>query len=437
MFELSGVESSTIRELRRKEQSEKSNSKHPTIFRYFLGNPKKVDKEDYAGMKESYDNTTVGFLPLYEVGKTPLVIPNESVVVHRIPMHRHSVLGKYNPTLINTNIIQALENKYVEYKFWNSYAPEALPRTVLLNDLISQSASAAPELIQATLDRHFPNGWVLKGAWDLGSEKTIVTDKSKLAKTLSDYRASNFDQYKSSVEKKYGDTGDAPEYILSALKAHPGYLGWKISKLISEPALAMVQERVEIDREFRVEVVVGQVLGGQSTQDRFAYEYMHEINGKKRADYIVPANWKFAAAEKFAQKIVDRLPPEFRSMTFGTDIAILKNGKVVMIESNPGANSNFLYEEEAPSVKLLRERLDKVPEEIRSGKINLGLSPREQMEFLKAKFSEWKVDPSKQYPKIIFSEEEMLDPEFYERTLNSKNFQIAKPKSKKLCSGLF
>lgn len=431
MAELSGVESKVIRKLREKDSSVKD----PNIFRYFLGDSRKMKRSDieaYSGMKEAYEKTVVGFLPLYEIGLKPLVVPGESVVFHRLPMHRHSVLGKYNPTLINTNIVQALENKYVEFKFWDGYAPSSMPKTVLFRDF--NLSQPDPDTIQAVLDKNFPTGWVLKGVWDLGSEKTIVTDQTQIAKHLRDYKRSNFEEYKSNIERELRDLNDAPEYLLSKLKKHPAYLGWKIANLLNNPDLAIVQQRVEIDREFRVEIVAGQVLGGESTLDRFAYEYKYKINSGK---YVAPARWMFKVAEEFAQKTVDQLPVEFRNMSFGMDVAILKSGQPTMIESNPGGNSNFLFEEEEPSVQLLRRFLDGIPQAVNAKKINLGLSPAEQMQFLERKFREWNVRAEEQFPGIRFTETEMVDPEFKTRTVDPKKFQISSKNSFRKCVGLF
>ncbi|MBU6376633.1 MAG: amidoligase family protein, partial [Bdellovibrionales bacterium] len=332
---ISTMDQKAIQDLR--ESVNRSGRNGKSVFRYYLGDPKTVDRSDYQEQSKSYKVGNIGFLPYGEHGQAPVKIPGESVVFHRRPMHRFSVEGKYNPGLINHNISQAMENKYVEALFWQKYAPGTMPETKSLG---SFEESRKPQQLVERLNRDYPKGWVLKGAWDLGSEKDIITEKTDIVGELKKYDPVAFEKRRQQLLKKYQGYGDvAPEYLQSELKKDPGYKGWRLSKLLEDPELVMVQKKVPIRREFRVEVVSGKVLGGGSTVDRFKYMYEIGADGLKMKDYRAPSAEDFKKVEAFAQKAVNRLPPELRGMPYGMDIAILENGKMAMIESNPGGNS--------------------------------------------------------------------------------------------------
>src|SRR5262249_41107904 len=107
----SGIELSIVKRLRKESEEAIQNGK-PLIFRYFLGDPKTVDRSDFAEQTTYYDDTVVGFINAENYGRIPLYIPGESVVFHRRHFHRKNILGKYNPGLINFNLQQAFENRW-------------------------------------------------------------------------------------------------------------------------------------------------------------------------------------------------------------------------------------------------------------------------------------------------------------------------------------
>jgi Zn/Cd-binding protein ZinT len=201
----------------------------------------------------------------------------------------------------------------------------------------------------------------------------------------------------------------------------------------------IIQERFNIISEFRVEIVAGRVLGGRSTVDRYAYMYLK--NGKFDSSYKAPDKKDLKAAEAYAKEVASSLPPELQNMTFGLDIAIIEGGEAVMIESNPGGNSNFLYEEEISNVKKLTQFLLKFPELIKTGKIHIGWTPKEQMEFLKRKFSDWRIETESLYPGMKFLEDKIVDSEFKKNNsvkLEKKTpiLKLSKPKVFK-CEAIF
>ncbi|MFN8790983.1 MAG: amidoligase family protein [Bdellovibrionales bacterium] len=422
IYSLAGIEEKTVRKIRQASQA--AGKDGTVLFRYYLADPKNVDRSEYTEMTKAYDGTPVGFMPLFDIGTKPLHIPGESIVVHRIMAHRYNVLGKYNPTLINFNIVQALENKYTEALFWNDYAPGVMPETILLESTVGAKDSV--RAVVQKLNQRFPKGWVLKGVWDLGTEKNIVTDKVDVVKEVEAYLQGDFDLYRRRLEREFNSQGIPIEYLLMELAKHPHYKGWKIHTLLQARETTIVQSRVDIAREFRGEVFAGHVLGGESTVDRYMYEY--ELSGRM-SEYKAPPRWMFAAAEKFVQNAVDSLPAEFRNMTFGMDIAVLRDKSLIMIESNPGANSSFLYEVEAPSVRALRERVEQFPKLVREGKVHLGLSPEQQMTYLKRKFASWQIDISKLYSGFKFLEDRIVDSEFRQLSPNPNYYQVGKEKT--------
>ncbi len=428
MAELSNLSVEDIERLRTKYF--KSGDHSPYVYRYFAGDHKKVDAKSYYNLFPNYENTVVGFLDLKTKGVAPVILPGESVVMHRYHNQRHSVLGKYNPGLVNFNIQQALENKYVEFEFWNKYFKGSMAETVLLKNILGQNEPV--DIVIKKIKARFPKGFVIKNIWELGSERLIVTDLTDITGELSNYlkNKKQFDKFEENIRAKYGTTSD--EIVNTELKKHKNYLGQKIYKLFENPYNTLIQERLDIDREYRVEVVGGKVLGDGSTVDRWEYEYFQK---GKMNEYVPPKPEDIAKAEAYAQKLVDSLPKELNNTPFGMDIAILKDGSARMIESNPGANSTFLYEEGRVSILVLQRFLEKYPKLYKEGKVNFGMMPDEQMKFLGKFFKEFKIDTEKLYPNMKFEAFEIVDPELSKKKINKTAFLVGKIslESKKAC----
>ena len=102
----------------------------------------------------------------------------------------------------------------------------------------------------------------MKGAWDLSSERIIITDKTDFTKAITDYK-NGFEEFKAKTLKE--TAGQDPEAVIKALKEHPGFLGSKILGMLEDKNLLLVQQRRRLVEEFRVEVVNGTVLGQGST----------------------------------------------------------------------------------------------------------------------------------------------------------------------------
>jgi hypothetical protein len=423
MEELSGVRAEEIKQLRERSlKAEKKNK--PYSWRYFLADPEAVDVDEYMEHKNNFyaKKDLVGFLSPSERGKKPLFVPGESVIMHRRPIHADNIVGKYNPGLNNRFIAQALENKYVEAKFFEEFTPGVMPKTKLLGDIVGKSATA--EEVAKRLNQEFPKGWILKGVWDLGTEGALITDKMDVAAELKKYRESDFDDFKKALDSDPELKRAGIEYYQKELSSHPGYQGWRVSQALEKGKLTIVQDRMDIAKEFRVEVIGGKVLGDGSTIDRYAYKVGY--NAKK--SNVTKAD--IERVEKYVQKeIVDKLPAHLRGTPFAFDIALKKDGSYGMVESNPGSNSNFLYEEDwKPSVKALTEALDEYPDRVKKGKVQPGLSEKEQLTFLKDKFGSWGVSIKEQYPGFKFNDDSIVDAEFPVKEVDKAEFAVRKGK---------
>jgi hypothetical protein len=373
----------------------------PLLFRYFLDDHLKEDPEYNEKVLKCYEGTVLSKIPVSTYGHMPLYIPGESVVFHARTFHQKSVLGKYNPGLVNSYILQALtDNKYLESLFWNDYAPGAMAKTVLLKDL----TGTHPEIseLQKILNDTFPNGWVLKGVCESSSGLKIITNSINLLKEWETYKTSDFEDF---VKRTYTEMkGFDEDIIYEKLRLNPCYLGWRISQYLEDPSIAIVQERINIDKEYRVDVVGGFVLGNGSTLDRHNDDL--EILG-------LPVNHSspelFEKIESVVQSsfITDALEPSLKESNFAFDIFLTKSGQIMIGESNPGSECGFL-QNELDSILALNKFLKKYPRMVQEGKIKgQGLTNKQQKEYLQNKIKTWAIELPFEFPKMNFSSEEI------------------------------
>jgi len=388
-------------------------------FRYFLGNFYTIQSSPYLAHFSAYESDPVGYLSHDRYGIVPLMIPGESIVIHRMPNHQKSVLGKYNPNLSNLYIRQILENKYAEYLFFEDFTPNLMPKTDLLSHVIGHLNS--PIEIERHLRTKYPNGYMIKNVWDLSSERKIITDESHFSDLIASYQKSDFNEYAASLRSDQSRVEGSPDLWVEKLKEHPDYLGWKIYQMLSNPSQSIIQAKVDIAKEFRIEILGGRVIGGKSTIERFYYE---PSNKEEDHDYRTSAEL-IKNAEKFAQTILDQLPSRLRSTPMSMDVAILRNGRWVMIESNMGGNSSFLFEENPESIRTLTSYLRQYIQRIKSGQIPEVMSNQEQMEFIEQKFKQWKIDVSSQFPGFRFLKDRIEDSEYQVVQPDFKKIQIS------------
>jgi len=378
------------------------------IVRYMLQDPGLgpiTDQEKLEFQVSSPDTLWIQLSP-QTTGQSPLVLPGESIVYHRRHIHKKTIQGLYNPGLENELIQQVMENKIFEAKLLNQYAPGVMPRTLSLPEVLADRPLRI-ENLKILLDSRFPEGWVMKGAWDLGSELTIITDSVDIG-TEAGKADLTFERKLRAIQKKFA--GLDPETLDAELKELPGYLGWKIKKLLLNPSLVMIQSRLKIKKEFRVEVQGGQILGNGSTVERYAY-----LNDKN----LEPSSGEVRMAEEFVRSVLRKLPSPLQAMPFGFDVALLDDGSWAVIETNAGGNSSFL-DENAASSRALVEYLKSYPEKFKNGEVRT-LSPEEQMQWIKNKFKKLGINPKLEYPGMKFYRDHIDDPEFPEKPLPKSN----------------
>jgi len=384
----------------------------PYVVRQFLGDPEKLSEpseyDEFLSLKKyGYKRSIPIWVDLEKAVSEPMILPGESVVFHRLPSSGLNIIGKYNPALINAEISKVLDHKYVEAAFWEKYVPGAMPKTKTLRDYSNTKMS--PKELRSQLNSQFPKGWVIKGVWDNATQaEFLITDETDLETEIKKYKDNQkgFIEYMQKLQKEYGASN--PDLFVRKLRERPEFTGYRINKFLKQPELSIVQEKLKIQEEFRVEVIAGRVLGDSSTIPRYQYEYPNDDS------WLQDPNIK--RVEAFTQEVVDSLPPEFRGMTFGMDIAVLKDGSIKMIESNPQGNSGFLAYDKR-SVKALDKFLSKYPEMVRQGKVNQGLEPIDQLEWMR-KFVETdlKMNLEMSYPHMTFLNNKVVPTKSYGRS---------------------
>jgi hypothetical protein len=353
-------------------------------FRYFLDVP--------------YRRVTPVFLPAGTTSTLPFLVPGESVVFHSLVETQNVLMGKYNPALVNSSLSLILTDKFAEAMFWEKYAPGSMPKTKLLGHLIS--AENTPEEIKATLDKEFPKGWVLKGVNDHATDISfLITNESEFIEEIKKYRASDFlEKRKQIIDNK---TWSNPDAYVEALKELVGYKGFRINRMFKEPEFAIVQEKLSIKSEYRVEVIAGRVLGDGSTVERYAYKDPNETVFVKNVE-------EAALVEKAIQAYVNKVPWELRGLPMGLDAAVLTDGTVRIIETNPQGNSGFLMDE-PQSTKALNRFLKNYPDLVKKGEVPLGLTPPDQMKFIAKFLKEIGVTPAVHYPYYHFTSDGLVE----------------------------
>ncbi|MEK6555325.1 MAG: amidoligase family protein [Bdellovibrionota bacterium] len=408
--QVTGISENDIGRLRDDLSSAKKNRQH--IVRYALYDPKETpfhaeDLEWFAWMSP---RTIHIQLAPDKIGHLPLVLPKGAVLWHRRQIHRQSILAEQMPGMENYLMQQVMENKLVEAKLLDKYAPGSMPDFVLLRDFNLPKKDADPRLVWKKLNATFPQGWVLKSAFDLASESSIITESIDIDTAMKAYE-NGFEEYFKAVTTE--TKGQDPEYVIYLVKKHPGYMGWKIKQVLKNTEIAFAQAKVKIKNELRIEVLGGNVLGHGSTVDRYAYQ--DEMEGKAPRPKL--ASRLMRDGERFAQSVLDRFPPELKIMPFAFDVALLEDGSWTIIETNPGGNSGFLEENPATS-KMLVEYLESYPQ---LSKYFKGvLTAEQQMRWINKHLEEFGMPVKAFYPGYDFKKDEIVDKEFKPVTIDSK-----------------
>lgn len=404
-----------------------------TVFRYFMDDLKVIYGAEYFEyIKEANAGTVMGKLKTGVMGQMPVMIDGESAIFHSRDYHSSSILAKYNPGLVNRYIQYFFtSNKYVEYLFWNKYAPGTMPETLLLEDVLKNAPQGdslrRAEWLKTELNRRFPRGWVLKGTNESRTAKFLVTEKTDLQGVLQTYFNSSFDKFEKKIREEYA--GADEDMVYAALqeqepRREKQYFGWKINNYLTKPHTAIAQEKLQIQKEFRSDVLMGRVVN-QETTDRFIFE------GRQRTEDDPPSTKKeFARAESWVQSVLNRFKkvPEkwLYWMHGGWDYGLLQDGSYAMIESNMGVESSKWYDTDTQVEKLVAylRSLGGLP----YSKVVEGATPEEQMRFIEAFIREFKLEKSRAFPGMKF-EADSIEPAYKPAQVANKYSVKALPQS--------
>lgn len=436
MSELSGLNVKSIRQARRMLRE-----KNEVIFRYFHDQADADEAVPHyyrnSPFKEAYNqsrNHVEGVISEDTGGHVPVYLPGESLVMHRMAVESQSLIGKYNPGLVNFYLQDFLVQKWAEYLFWSEFSPNAMPKTINLGQVVKGKIRGHISDLRKKLDEVFPNGWIIKPVFGFGSEKQLITNDIDIKGEIDSYLNSDFDKHYDDVEAEFGKSGNY-EHKIWALSQHPHFMGWKLyNELYDVTAHQLIaQARVNIVREFRIEVWGGEILPG-TTIDRYAYKAELEGDDSIKA----PSRSQKLAAEKFANSLLKSLPKELRETPFALDIAELADGSHVLIESNPGGNSSFLYNEPSAteSIVAIGKFLEEYPDRLKRGDFTEGLSLKKQKQLIQTFFAKWKMNPEDHFSGVKFLDTRVELDYYPKRKLNPKRWKIPHRKFTKNCARL-
>jgi hypothetical protein len=146
--------------------------------------------------------------------------------------------------------------------------------------------------------------------------------------------------------------------------------------------------------------------------DRYAYLLPDEKPGteKEEQERKKALESSVTKIEAFAQSILDRLPVQMRGMPMGMDLTILADGSMRMIETNAGGNSGFLSDATLSIFALDRFLKRYAKDQMNSSEqeiVDRGLSPEEQMSFIRDFFQRNGVSVEEQFPHMKFRESQI------------------------------
>lgn len=424
---MTGLTPADLAQLRKAERNARTKtSPEAVVFRYSLAsdNSESEFSDSYRtylnDLKKTNSNVVFGALSADTIGSTPLRLRPGTVVWHGWTFHSANILGEYNPGLINQHIIEVMTiDKLFESHFWDEFAPGAMGRTISLKQLVSKDFNpeglsfwtpARLKELRKSLDQAYPNGWIMKGT-DESSSDQVISNSTDFESMIRRLQESDFEAYRKKISTQLA--GFEPDWIIYELKKHPAFQAWRLVQMLSHPDHSIVQERINILKEMRVEAIGGKVLGGKST----VYRHGSSIESMTEAEIATyPEDAK--NAEKFVQDLLERLPRDLKGTPFAFDIAITHRGSSSprsvsnrsprnpylfcrMIESNAGPGSGYFLGTE--SGVLLNQFLKDFPQAVASGEaVGSGMTGPQQLEFLRKRFQLWGINPKTRYPHLVF-----------------------------------
>jgi hypothetical protein len=385
--QISFIELSVIRQIRSYVKSKKK-----ILFKYIVWN-----SETCPNIYQDYHQKTINFYTKVEkfilghietaiFGYAPFIIPGNSVVWHQRQEHRFNILGKYNPSLINLNIAHFLENKWFEYMYFENYCPNFFPKSKLLFNLLPGGVNrfdVAPELVSKLANEHFPNGWILKGVWDYNGIEHVITHKTNIVKEFHKYKSSNFDQIYE-IKKKNLVGCEPIEDINDALKNNTHFIGFKIGTLLKDSAHTFLQEYQQIEREYRIECVSGYCpMEAMNPDTELGYK------DSKTTEHLYRKS-----VNDFFMKCINSLPEILRGIPLTADPAILKGGRFVTFETNPGGNGWLIHNElkiAKEHNKVMKKYIQMFEEDSMDSPLHRGMKLEEEIKYLTHMMKVWNV----------------------------------------------
>ena len=418
--EMSGLRMSDLKKIVKAEQQSAKNGK-PVIFRYNLENMDKYFNEDAAELRAAYrqGHATLGQIPTGLIGRMPVMIDGEdSAVWHARWYHGNSIVADHNPALVNSLIQNLLINKWLESRFFGAHAPGVYPATDLLekdipplgsNPTVEEVKQKAVQL-KEIFNKRYPQGYVVKGTDESSTALFLITEKTDFGEAIEEYFHSDFDKREKEIRIEFD--GADEDTVFEHLQEQKGYFGWKLTNYFKNPHTAIVQEKIDIDREFRTDVALGKVLRGPGmTIDR------HFEKLVKRGDALVESTpEQFADAELWLQGMLSELKkqvPWVGSSSGGYDYARRKtktpDGRNLyqMVESNMGVESSGWYDT-VEQVEYINQLLAGYRKALKKGEIAKGMTPEAQMKVIFQLAKDLDIDLERFFPGFTLNEHGMF-----------------------------
>lgn len=374
------------------------------IVKYITWDPEKCARVNSKRARDLFklyekDDIILGFISNNLYGHAPLVIPGDSVVWHQRTEHRFNLLGAYNPGLINYNLAHFLESKYYESRYFSTFCPGMFPRTVGALDLFPEGkTNVTLKKFLKAVNNAFPNGWVIKGLWDYNTQSDVLHHNRNYKQLLTEMKNAQFLPWVSKVEKQM--TGCEPiEDVNIVVRKTSHFVAWRLWGYLNNISDVMIQEFLELYREFRIEGFGGQMKREWMTND----DHSHKDSKEDHEYYQSRVNSEF-------EKCIHSLPEKLRATPFTSDIALLKDKTTVKIlETNPGGNG-YLYHHDEELVPLHNEFLKKYRQDYEANSmIQSGLTGVEQMELIGRLLEEWNLTKGKYDARWTYLHDRIVD----------------------------
>lgn len=392
------------------------------VYKYITWDPETcthVKRKKTEKVKKLYEksNVVLGFMQNNLHGIAPLIIPGESTMWHQRVEHRFSIIAKYNPALINFNLIYLLYNKFYEFKLFENYCKGTFARIEHLMDILPPGTSPFNipiDVFVESCNKAFPEGWVAKGIWDWNSGSDIFHHKIDYHKIMSSYRNSSFEKYSHKVEK-FNSGCEPKEDLYSVLRTSPYFLAWKLDQYLKDGRDGIVQAWMPKHSEYRIEGYSGRFPVSNTIGD---------FEKPESEKYIKKVNKLFVKCNK-------QFPEKIRALPLSADIALLPDLKSIGIyETNPGGNCYLIHHDGEYLLKHNRF-LASYPRVFGLEQINnkgqMGLDEETQILVIKDFLKQWGKPLEKYERHFTLLRDRLLDDQNVMKTVNLNRINSTLP----------